>query len=428
MIRSALLSALLLLTFQSVGYCFDNGRSPRELLANDKDERSVVIGDRDVKRADQTLGGIQASQERLNQVAQALADSLFATEAPVCEPLTLRFLAKTAQENSLQSDPESLKAILVALRSANALDDLVLLPLLKALPAYAEYEKSPLADEKGNCPSDDYIERLTRLKGTLGKKYKRSAIANEIQVEAERKHLSPYQEQWLNLLHGVHWDEVPFTLAKVVRGIKAVKNTFPNKEASEPTAFSSKIRKKSGGLTFRMSIYKKFTAEQLGMLSEIQRQFIRRKFPTTDLEIRATIHDSETETEVQSYPIVGEDKKYRVVAAWYYADIQNAQKRGKLFQGLQIEVDDVVAAALESGVVNSYEVNRMLKVEEIWNPKTPTWQKVLTIVQKYGGPALIFAPPPFNILASTALTFLQTSLFKTDKTGADPDYLRVSPF
>lgn len=48
--------------------------------------------------------------------------------------------------------------------------------------------------------------------------------------------------------------------------------------------------------------------------------------------------------------------------------------RSQSFAGTGIEFNDIISAAFETGMINSEELDYVVKFEDFWNPKTPKWK------------------------------------------------------
>jgi len=98
--------------------------------------------------------------------------------------------------------------------------------------------------------------------------------------------------------------------------------------------------------------------------------------------------------------------------------------RSSLFAGAQVTHEDLVAAALETGLINADILDSVLKIDDIWNPQVKPWKKVSDYGIRVVGTATLFLPPPFNIISSVALVFIDglMSKNKTKSNQADASY------
>jgi hypothetical protein len=83
-------------------------------------------------------------------------------------------------------------------------------------------------------------------------------------------------------------------------------------------------------------------------------------------------------------------------------------KLSQIFNGTKVTYEDIVTSALETGMIKGSDVETVLKVDDLWSPKKTTWQKIMSIVQRVGGPAMILVPPPFSQYVSMGMILIQS--------------------
>jgi hypothetical protein len=104
--------------------------TPLQLMANDKESKSVIT-------KSQSLGDLESLTPKLTEIATALAPQIFDQAAAACELSTLTLLKTLAAAQGLpSSSEEDLKSVLAAMRGIDLIDDVVLSPLWKSLPAF----------------------------------------------------------------------------------------------------------------------------------------------------------------------------------------------------------------------------------------------------------------------------------------------------
>jgi hypothetical protein len=100
--------------------------------------------------------------------------------------------------------------------------------------------------------------------------------------------------------------------------------------------------------------------------------------------------------------------------------------RSSFFQGAMVTHEDLVAVSLETGLINAEIVDSVLKIDDLWNPETPKWRKIANFGFQITGTATIFLPPPYNIISSIALVFIdgiiQRGIRKASQAEADYDF------
>jgi hypothetical protein len=124
--------------------------------------------------------------------------------------------------------------------------------------------------------------------------------------------------------------------------------------------------------------------------------------------------DSELETYVLS-PM----ERYRLSIKLLRKDLGEVQ-RSELFRNTNVEYEDLVTAAYETGLIKSEELELILKFEEFWDPKEEKWKIYANFAFSVLGTASFYLPPPWNIIGAIALVVTQTQLNKKQQ-KADPD-------
>jgi hypothetical protein len=84
--------------------------------------------------------------------------------------------------------------------------------------------------------------------------------------------------------------------------------------------------------------------------------------------------------------------------------------RSEAFKNTSLDYDHLIAAAYETGIVKSDDLEYVLKFEDFWNPKTPKWQAYARFAFSLAGTATFYFPPPWNVLGALGLIFTQTKV------------------
>jgi hypothetical protein len=98
--------------------------------------------------------------------------------------------------------------------------------------------------------------------------------------------------------------------------------------------------------------------------------------------------------------------------------------RSSFFAGSPVNHEDLVTAGLETGLLDREILDSVLKIDDLWNPEVKKWQKISNYAFRVTGTATIFLPPPYNVVSSMALVFLDGILMKNSRKAsqADKDY------
>lgn len=352
----------------------------------------------------------------------ALSDSLEGVEA--CEPLILSRLQNEMKMLGLPSDPGAVRYGLQILREKDLIDDVTLLPLLAAFPAWESvgYQESDWqkTDPRGRttqltCPTNQEIQLVASVRMEKGRKMKRRHIMARIQEMEEENRILPVQITWLKALAETRFDtETPFTLIEVLKQIETAKNSSPraNPDDTKTKIMSSK-KKKSGGLSNRLALYAKYNGLQLSILSDTFQKFTER-MTAASVELRIKYADGRDD---EVYPLSPQEQ-YRMAAKMLHKEVEEL-KLSSLFTGRSPTFDEVILASVETGFIHAKELDAALAVDDLWNPKVPGWQKAWNITKKYGTTALILIPPPGNLWASLAVGLVEAFVQKkAGKSGA----------
>jgi hypothetical protein len=81
--------------------------------------------------------------------------------------------------------------------------------------------------------------------------------------------------------------------------------------------------------------------------------------------------------------------------------------RSSLFQGVEFGFEEVIAAALETGLVGENMLSEVYKIDDLWNPNVAPWEKVSGLALRVSGSATVFLPPPFNVVGSLAILVIE---------------------
>jgi len=393
--------------------------TPLELMANDKEENSVIVKAADREQAREILGNdLSALKPQLIDVASALATDIFNQPDNACEAHALSVLQHAAVEANLpaQINPqnEPLKSILVALRENDLIDDVILAPLWKSLTAY---EHTPRLPTEHACPTATFFSIVGKLKSQYRDHYRKARFRKEVKNELRQKVISPEMAAWLNDLEDSGWEKAPYTLSSVALTMKSVKNIYlTDGQTSGKTTLASKKKKKTHGLSYRLAFYQRYNATQIDLMAKAFYRFNRR-ISAKKVYLTYDFEGDGSDTEVVHLSLT---EQYDVAVNQLHNEYADVMTSSELFQGRKIEFEDLVLAGLETGYVPAQELNEILKIDDRWNPPEATgFRKVMTIIQKYGGPLLILVPPPFNMISSLSLVLVQSVILK-DKKEPDP--------
>jgi hypothetical protein len=151
----------------------------------------------------------------------------------------------------------------------------------------------------------------------------------------------------------------------------------------------------------QVALYQKFSSTQVIILSELYQKFTDR-IAATNAEIRLS-YSNGTQEIIPLSPM----EQYRMAQRLLHKEIEEL-KLSQIFNGTKVTYEDIVTSALETGMIKGSDVETVLKVDDLWSPKKTTWQKIMSIVQRVGGPAMILVPPPFSQYVSMGMILIQS--------------------
>ena len=70
--------------------------------------------------------------------------------------------------------------------------------------------------------------------------------------------------------------------------------------------------------------------------------------------------------------------------------------------------EDVIAASYEAGYIKAIEIQDIVDLKELWEPKKTIFQKLKFWIQTATQTASILTPPPWNFLGVLALIVIDT--------------------
>lgn len=196
------------------------------------------------------------------------------------------------------------------------------------------------------------------------------------------------------------WD---ITLGKYLSILKNAKNRARAGVATEAdlktNVLSSKLKDKKSGVTYRQSLYYRFNSTQISMISDV----LKKTFERMDATKTEVVFTFKTGSETIPVSPMGQ---YYLARRLLLKDITELS-RTSFFNGAKITHEDLVAAALETGLINSEILDSVLKIDDIWNPEVKPWTKVANFAFRITGTATIFLPPPYNVISSIALVLVE---------------------
>ena len=213
------------------------------------------------------------------------------------------------------------------------------------------------------------------------------------------------------------FNEGRITLTKYLQILKEIKNRSlgpnPRGSAFEANELSSKIPNRKSGLTHRQALYYRFNGTQIRMIEEV----LRKLFDRMDAKKTEVIFTYQNGSESIPVSPMGQ---YFLARKLLRKDIDDLN-RSSFFTGNPVNHEDLVTAGLETGLLDHEILDSVLKIDDLWNPEVKKWQKISNYAFRVTGTATIFLPPPYNVVSSMALVFLDGIIMKNSRKASQSD-------
>ncbi len=407
-------------------------------LANNKESESKQLSTNEILEVKEwvTSHPLQESQlkEKSLVVLQVSLNSLTDREA-VCDLGLNDLLQKNAKEAKIILNNEDLPSFIGYLRSENLIDDLFYKILkdsnvisLKVSTSLNESASRPMnlynsqnegvdvkklyedfktfPDEISNCSIGLYFkisasisaknsnDRSRQLKRLNYLALDQNAIGldtyNKLEILRQEEALewSLYIKRYLDVLEN--------SKDKMSMGIVSPVST---------NAFSSKYASRKEKLTKRGRLYQNYDSTQVIMLAQLIEKAAKRRDAFSAI---LTFQYTEGSTESDNY-VLSPMEKYRASVKMLRNEM-GALMRSDNFKGVQIDYEDLISAAYETGLIRAEELDYVLEFEDMWNPKTPKWKAYVNFAFSLAGTAAFYLPPPYSFIGAIALVFTQAKV------------------
>lgn len=310
---------------------------------------------------------------------------------------------------NLASDKDTEMAIL-GLRLDESIDDITANILIKAIDVNSTLNpiaKKDLTSEEEDKALNIYKSQAQDIKDkslcvedtyrTLYKKlaegsYKFPKELKRINKLALDNNIIKY-EQFKKLesmrLNKVH--EWPLTLSSYRTNLDAINKSFPNrtKEASKFVTHAGRFRTKTG---LRQNLYERFNSTQIILLANVV-QSLKKRLDSKDVTIHINYVNQESEI-INLSPM----EKFRFILKLLRRELASINN-STMLNGQRASYIDIITAAYEVGYISAEEIELFAGLEDVWNPKKTTKEKVMVWVKLFGGVASVLLPPPFGFIS-----------------------------
>lgn len=275
-----------------------------------------------------------------------------------------------------------------------AKNDLTAEEEVKALAVY----KTKAADlqNKTLCKEDVYRELVGKLTTASLKFGKHLKHLNKLALSKNVIKESDYKSVEVMRATKVH--EWPITLSTYKSSLETIAKNFPlrKKEASKLVTDAGRFRSKT---SLRQGLYEKFNGMQIIILANVVKS-LNKRLDSKDINIHINYVDQESEI-INLSPM----EKFRFILKLLRKELATLNN-GTILGGQRANYIDIITAAYEVGYISSTEIEQFAALEDIWNPKKSTKEKVMVWVKVFGGVASVLLPPPFGFLSVMAIMLI----------------------
>lgn len=287
-----------------------------------------------------------------------------------------------------------IKASNSKLSNSLARNDLTTEEESKAMEIY----KTKVADlqNKNLCIEDTFREVVGKLAVSSNKYLKSLKHLNKLALN--KKIIKADDFKVIEKMRVLKVHEWPLTLNNYRSNLDYIAKAFPNrvKESSQVVTDAARFRSKS---SLRQSLHEKFNGTQIIMLANVVKS-LKKRLDSTDVTIHINYVDEQSEI-ISLSPM----EKFRFILKLLRKELATLNN-GTLLNGQRANYIDIITAAYEVGYISSVEIEQFAGLEDIWNPKKTTKEKVMTWVKMFGGLSAVFLPPPFGFLSVMAIMLI----------------------
>lgn len=192
--------------------------------------------------------------------------------------------------------------------------------------------------------------------------------------------------------------EWPITLSSYRSALDSIAKSFPTrkKEASKLVTDAGRFKNKT---SLRQGLYERFNATQIILLANVVKS-LKKRLDSKDIVIHINYVDQESEI-INLSPM----EKFRFILKLLRKELALINN-STMINGQRANYIDIITAAYEVGYISAEEIEQFAALEDIWNPKKTTKEKVMVWVKLFGGVASVLLPPPFGFLSVMAIMLI----------------------
>lgn len=257
----------------------------------------------------------------------------------------------------------------------------------KALEIYKS-QVSTISD-KSLCLEDSYRTLYKKLSEGSYKFPKELKRINKLALKNGLISNVQFEKLEAMRLSKVH--EWPITLSNYKTSLDAIAKAFPKrtKEESRFVTHAGRFRTKTG---LRQSLYERFNSTQIILLANVVHS-LKKRLDSKDVTIHINYVDQGSEI-INLSPM----EKFRFILKLLRKELATINN-STMLNGQKANYIDIITAAYEVGYISAEEIEVFAGLEDVWNPKKTTKEKVMTWVKLFGGVASVLLPPPFGFIS-----------------------------
>lgn len=338
---------------------------------------------------------------------------------------------RISKDLSIYNDSERKNAIL-GLRLNNSIDDVATSILLKAnnrdfiahslkirkltssqetkaIAVFKELKKD--IKNPALCPDDTYrliVSDLFTADKDLVERLKVINSEARNQGIISQKEFKKFEELRINKVY-----EWSLTLGEYKKSLISLNKMAPNRKAERSNLVTDKKVTK-GKYSLRQSLYHKYDATQIYILANMVKSFNKR-MEAKDVSVHIEYDQGPTEV-IGLSPM----ETFRFILKLLRKELAELNN-SSILKGKPATYLEIITAAYEVGYISEKDMEAFANLEEIWNPKTTTKQKVMYWVKFFGGIGALFIPNPISFLSVMAIMLIDQQL-QDPKVNTDADF------
>jgi hypothetical protein len=346
-------------------------------------------------------------------------------------------ISTALQANSTEID---LKGFIYVVRQENEIDDVVAKVLLTAHKVQTTTFMNKDEDDIIPPANDEKTKSALDLIASFDKRFASKACFDDAyrnfyseftkidkkykSYQLEALNLKAFQErriseaQYLALEQGRinELEGSSLSLASYQQKINTLRIQYPLRDLTEKSDFTS-IKVKKMKSSRRQKLFENYTDMQIILMGNVIKEL--RASLEDDKVVISSYKEGELRKEVALDPM----ERFR------YA-IKTLRKSMTLlslntfFNGRSPDYMDLMIASYEIGVIPASEMEVVVSLEEIWNPKKTFWDKAGVWIKVFSSVATIVIPPPYGFIPALVILVIEATVGKKKQPNTnDPSVL-----